>query len=133
MRLSDMVARKIQRAIDNLPVLAVQKAQLDYECIPAAVQASAIPGAGVVGGGEDELITIFYISLFAPTARSIDDHVTFGSWLYDPYLDQSAVDRMIKEVHDKIVIDQDTQRREAVPEGLRQPEPTSKGGLILPR
>lgn len=121
-RLSDMVIEKVQLSMAKLPILSVEREALDYEVTPTVTPSPA----------GDGLITAMYVSLCAPTAAGMDDHVTFGVIIWDPYLPQAHYDLAMVGLLEDIHKAQE-EARQALPAEVRgQALPQSSSGLYIP-
>lgn len=111
MRLSERFENKVTEAISKLPVLDMERKQIDYEIVPVMVPA-----------GKD-LITTFVVALFMPCGPA--DYVSHMARPDDPYAPQQVVDNLVRDLYEKVRAEIDSNLKPGKP-GL------SKGGLVLP-
>jgi hypothetical protein len=129
-----MIGRKIERAIDNLPVLKIEKDRMFWDLTAALMD----PPDGAPGK-----ITVFRVSLFAPAVGN--DWTTQQGIIWDPFISQDFFDQMIAEVLDAIRGEQKAAEQQGVPADLQSPLAQkvvsqalsdgvrkSAGGLYLP-
>jgi hypothetical protein len=119
MRLSDRVNQKVIEGISNLAdygMLHTERNALDHELVPSEVPSP--DGKGT--------ITVFVIKLFAPTGLGLTDRVTRGAILHDPYMDQGAINEMIRKIYVKIQ-EEIAEAQKEIPAGTR-----SGSGLYIP-
>lgn len=115
MRLSERFNAKVEEAIKALPILAVERQQLDHEIIPVMVPMG------------EEMITTYAVALFAQYAPG--DHVTHIDHVPDPYAPQPIINRVIRALYDKVRAEVEANQK--VPQEPAKPA-ISPSGLILP-
>lgn len=114
MRLSDRFNDKVEKAIEALPILAIERGQIDHEIIPVMVTM-----------GEDT-ITTFAVALFAPSGPG--DHVTHIDHVPDPYAPQPMIDRVVRALYEKVRTEVEANQKLGPAQGPQ----ISPGGLVLP-
>jgi hypothetical protein len=115
MRLADRFNQKVLDGIKNLPILAVERDQIDHEIIPVMVPMG------------EEMITTYAVALFMQSAPG--DHVTHIDHVPDPYAPQAAVDRVVRSLYEKVRAEVEAnQKTDQAPQRVTLP----RGGLILP-
>ena len=133
MRLSERLAQKIEAAIDKLPILQIERDQLDWEITGGRLQdPNGGPGA----------VTVYRLVLFAPAVgndRTTNDNPAI---IWDPYMPHEEVERMVADLYAEVRAEQEAAQQQEVPPELRTPQlgavtkalgdpPRSAGGLFL--
>lgn len=119
MRISDVLAERINTAISSLIVLQAVRSQIDWEIAPALLPR---------GGG---MILAYMVAVSLPVPGSVEgDRVLYMAPLDDPSADQDAVNDLVESLYLKVQKEADDRRAQvsAASNGHRQ----SPGGLIVP-
>lgn len=118
-RISDVLGKKVDAAIDALPVLMLIRSEAEWEIAPAL-----LPG----GNG---MTLAYMVAVSLPVPGSVgDDYVLYMAPLDDPHASQETVNGLVSGLYGKCQaeVDEIRARLRAQSNGRRQ----SPGGLIVP-
>jgi hypothetical protein len=118
-RISDVIAAKVEAAVNSLPVLQAVKDTVEWEISPALVPA-----------GRDMSLA-YMVAVCIPVPGSVeDDYVLRMTPLEDPHAPQAVVDALVQVLYGYCsgAADEIRARVNAQANGHRE----SPGGLILP-